>query len=536
MKEVVLIPNYSNHSIDYGQTHKSSTDHGDHRHQGGMGRMESDVRGKSIVTVEDCVDHLAGNDEDMLVLVDPKRRRVEDDNVEPNFSQGPEFSQAQLTLIDPKNFVQPNFVFLMALKIDKSKVERVKRKLGFEGLLVVPCSNNGGGIALFWKEKSMVRLLAYFRNFIAVVVTIQVMEEWRLTCYYGFPERSCHRLSWDLLRTLSQRSSLPCCCMGDFNDILSHFEKQGNIRHPISLINGFREAVEDCVLIDLGMRGHMFTWEKSRGSIQFMEKRLDRALANSYWSRVVGTAEVSNLEVVNSDHSAIFLNIFSPMVYRRRQFRFENSWLFEPECRSMVSSGWRRSIEMDIQSRIEFCGNVIQIWGDKVRLKFNSMINQCRDELKHLKRIRSAQADQQLLETRQKLDFLLAQEEVFWKQRAKLFWLKSRDDNTKLFHHYDSSRKRKNIIGSLIDYTGKWCSWDDGMNELILSYFQNLFMSNGDKIHNLASLCSKRLDQDHIHLLLQPFDEDEVKEALFSMHPDKSPGPDGMNLGFYQSF
>ncbi|CAH9130192.1 unnamed protein product, partial [Cuscuta epithymum] len=36
--------------------------------------------------------------------------------------------------------------------------------------------------------------------------------------------------------------------------------------------------------------------------------------------------------------------------------------------------------------------------------------------------------------------------------------------------------------------------------------------------------------------LLQPLRAEEIKEALFSMHPDKSPGPDGMSPGFYQHF
>lgn len=37
-------------------------------------------------------------------------------------------------------------------------------------------------------------------------------------------------------------------------------------------------------------------------------------------------------------------------------------------------------------------------------------------------------------------------------------------------------------------------------------------------------------------MLLQPFSATEVKEALFDMHPDKSPGPDSMNPAFYQRF
>lgn len=37
-------------------------------------------------------------------------------------------------------------------------------------------------------------------------------------------------------------------------------------------------------------------------------------------------------------------------------------------------------------------------------------------------------------------------------------------------------------------------------------------------------------------MLLQPIEEAEVKRALFHMHPDKSPGPDGMSPGFYQKY
>ncbi|XP_060212034.1 uncharacterized protein LOC132639608 [Lycium barbarum] len=36
--------------------------------------------------------------------------------------------------------------------------------------------------------------------------------------------------------------------------------------------------------------------------------------------------------------------------------------------------------------------------------------------------------------------------------------------------------------------------------------------------------------------LTRLFTIDDVKEAIFSMHPDKAPGPDGLNPSFYQSF
>jgi hypothetical protein len=41
--------------------------------------------------------------------------------------------------------------------------------------------------------------LNYSRNFINLVVEDKE-EEWRLTCYYGYPERGRRRQAWDLLR------------------------------------------------------------------------------------------------------------------------------------------------------------------------------------------------------------------------------------------------------------------------------------------------------------------------------------------------
>jgi len=38
------------------------------------------------------------------------------------------------------------------------------------------------------------------------------------------------------------------------------------------------------------------------------------------------------------------------------------------------------------------------------------------------------------------------------------------------------------------------------------------------------------------YLLTIPFSEQEFKEAIFSMHPDKSLGPDGLNPAFYHHF
>lgn len=76
------------------------------------------------------------------------------------------------------------------------------------------------------------RLLKYAANFIDAEIEVQEIGKWRLTSFYGYPESSRRRESWNLFRLLSTSSSLPWLCIGDFNDLLAANEKRGKIIHP----------------------------------------------------------------------------------------------------------------------------------------------------------------------------------------------------------------------------------------------------------------------------------------------------------------
>ena len=69
------------------------------------------------------------------------------------------------------------------------------------------------------------------------------------------------------------------------------------------------------------------------------------------------------------------------------------------------------------------------------------------------------------------------------------------------------------------------------------SYFQNLFTSsNPTNLEGVLDSVDKVVTPDMNHMLLQPCTLDKVKRALFSMHPSKSPGSDGMSHFFFQKY
>ncbi|EEF32497.1 conserved hypothetical protein [Ricinus communis] len=55
----------------------------------------------------------------------------------------------------------------------------------------------------------MAQLLSYSSKHIDIVVSFPDMATWRLTRFYGYPERHRCRESWNILRNLSQKSNLP---------------------------------------------------------------------------------------------------------------------------------------------------------------------------------------------------------------------------------------------------------------------------------------------------------------------------------------
>lgn len=54
-----------------------------------------------------------------------------------------------------------------------------------------------------------------------------------------------------------------------------------------------------------------------------------------------------------------------------------------------------------------------------------------------------------LTEAKEKLGNLLLREEIYWKQRAKQFWLREGDKNTRFFHSMASARKKVKNISKL---------------------------------------------------------------------------------------
>ncbi|XP_019194791.1 PREDICTED: uncharacterized protein LOC109188616 [Ipomoea nil] len=132
--------------------------------------------------------------------------------------------------------------------------------------------------------------------------------------------------------------------------------------------------------------------------------------------------------------------------------------------------------------------------------------------------------------------FLLEQQHIYWRQRAKEHWYQGGDTNSKFFHNSVKARRRRNSIKRLRDENGDWVREETGLDNVMLNYFNNLFAPNYGDMEEVVEAISERVTERDNAWLLRPLSMEEMRVSIFQMHPDKSPGTDGFGPGFFQYF
>ena len=157
-------------------------------------------------------------------------------------------------------------MFLCETKSNSRHMDRLRFKLNFDYCFSVDSRGSSGGLCVLWKDEIKLCLCSSSQNHIDFHVgNPSDACYWRLTAFYGFPSISERHKSWWLLETLAGNDSKPWLCIGDFNETLQASEQEGGNVRQERQIEGFRDAVAQCRLLDLGFSRNKFTWFTTRG-------------------------------------------------------------------------------------------------------------------------------------------------------------------------------------------------------------------------------------------------------------------------------
>lgn len=218
------------------------------------------------------------------------------------------------------------------------------------------------------------------------------------------------------------------------------------------------------------------------------------------------------------------------------RFRFENMWLRESIRRDIMIESWESTQGQDLMTRIGRCGKAIWDWGKNFTKNFNRRIQYWRNRMEKLKHRRDHQGLSEFREAQHQYLRALHHQNDYWRQRAKIFWLKEGDINSSFFHNSVRRRKQNNRISGLKDDRGAWVERGISLDSLVLNYFNNIFQPTSGNVDSVIECIEPKINTTDNVMLNRRISLQEVKEALFDMKPDKSPGPDGLNLGFFIHF
>ncbi|KAA3460259.1 reverse transcriptase [Gossypium australe] len=151
-------------------------------------------------------------------------------------------------------------------------MEKVRRLInGIE----VGAEGTRGGLCLAWKDDIVVILRSFSNWHLDVLVKKEgIQEEWRFTGLNGSPYLRDQSLVWNLLRRLSQEGATP---------------------RDHKRMEMFREALEECNLMDIGYSGVWYTWERGNLPETNISERLDRGVANEKWRNLFPLGSVHHL-------------------------------------------------------------------------------------------------------------------------------------------------------------------------------------------------------------------------------------------------
>jgi hypothetical protein len=185
--------------------------------------------------------------------------------------------------------------------------------------------------------------------------------------------------------------------------------------------------------------------------------------------------------------------------------------------------------------KLEKCRQESLYWQQAKRGPTTENIRRWREKLNKAQEGETVGSEHEEKMAKQRLQLLLDQENLKWKQRAKADWLQGGDRNTKYYHACANYRKKSNQIFSIVDELGVLRDSDAAVKEAFVNYFSDLFTAGpaGDPRSCLEHLEEKVSTSMNMELL-KPFSTEEVDSALHQMAPLKAPGPDGFPAGFFQ--
>jgi hypothetical protein len=302
----------------------------------------------------------------------------------------------------------------------------------------------------------------------------------------------------------------------------------------------FSDFIEDLNLVDLPLGGGgRFTW--SSGTANPSLSRIDRFLISSDWEDQFPDVVQSMLPRPLSNHHPILLET-GKLTGGKCSFKFENMWLKTEGFVDRVKTWWSSypfigSPSFVLASKLKALKEDLKFWNKHVFGDINLKQLQLMAELSQI----DEKEERGGLSTTERnnrkavvgeLDKLAHLEEISWRQKSHVLWLKEGDNNTKYFHKMANSNRRRNYMHK-VEVDGIVHETDKEIRDNVVSFNKDLYQEKESwrpSVDGLEFHFNGAAESSHLE---RKFDREEVFQVLKDLQGDKAPGPDGFSMAFF---
>ena len=409
-----------------------------------------------------------------------------------------------------------------------------------------PANNSADGILCMWTETEF-KLQNKITGNGFIYLEGEFIREAQKVCIvtiYSPCDIHNKRILWEIVRQLKQSSQVGLwCVLGDFNCIRNPTERFGKCErlYGDNSMQEFNEWIDDLEVLEVPSMGRQFTWFRPNGESR---SRLDRFLISPEWRDRWPESVQFTLPRNFSNHCPILLRP-KDVDWGPKPFRTLNCWLTDKSFKEVVQQCWD-SVQVSgwgayvLKEKFKRLKHTIKRWNKEQYGDNFKKVQNLEVELNKLEEdtMNRQLTDQEVCKRKQLQEslWIAAQaHESLLRQKSRSRWIKEGDCNTRYFHiRMNANRNRNCIKGIFID--GVWTDDPHKVKEEIRNFFSKRFQESDAQRPNIDGISFRTIDQQQNSLLVAPFQEIEIQNAVGECGSDKSLGLDGFNFRFIKQF
>ncbi|XP_058784732.1 uncharacterized protein LOC131659577 [Vicia villosa] len=381
---------------------------------------------------------------------------------------------------------------LIETRVKASQAASVRNKLNLGGKYVDNYRfHNNGRIWLQWNPYNVdIKVITGSSQMLhCEVYDAQGIFKFFITAIYALNKLDQRRKLWKDLNNLNQQG--PWCLIGDFNNVLKSQDRIGGNIVTEAEYSDLQAFMDNNQLAEMESNGDYFTWS-NKHLVNTIYSRIDRLISNPDW-----------FHIWNAPTSGRPMFILWTKLKRLQEILYK----------------LHRPLTLAKQNHLQARNQLIQAQNNLARDRMNrDMINEvkkCTENLINWSNI--------------ELDIL--------KQRSKICWLKSGDENSSFFHASVKAKQDQRAMNRLEKDDGSVITSQVEIEKEVLDFYSQLMGNNDDDLYciDLEAMRQRpQLTNTQREILVKPISDEEIFSSLQGIDTSSAPGVDGFNSKFFK--